>query len=456
MPKLAKYCSIFAAILLIIFAVGIFVASNMFDSKIYSVIKQINNRQNYVVFNYTPKTNSLLTKNGRLEVLIPNTPLGDIQSFFDVTVDLSFTSFKVNLKKLDHEGNLDRLISSMNLPIFKLQGAFAFYPWQLKLSGAFKTSSFSLPLEDGECRFGENSLFVSGRSQSSIKVEFASAGVKCLGFKKYNGKEAYNFSFLDFAVKALPQLDIKNKKLSLDSLSVNFNNLDFDASTIYLIGFEPEDKVKDNSLRDRFKVNNFSVNLAISDKDSHNRRTISSDGVLNINFALPYIKEGQIQPYYDLSNIKYNFSIDAIDIDNMLKALKSHDDNLIVKLVSSLSKPLNVELKNFSFEHENHEVLTDGLAKVILDGNSGKLKDIDAKLNAKADREFVDPLLFKQYEDSLLDLLENKSVVLSKGVYSTTLRLNGKEFTLNGHPLSIEENPQDKNSDDDALTLDGK
>lgn len=454
MPKLAKYCSIFAAILLIAFAVCIFIASNMFDSKIYSVIKQINNRQNYAVFAYTPKTNSLLTKNGRLEVFVPNTPLGDIQTFFDVTVDLSFTSFKVNLKKLDHEGNLDRVISSMNLPLFKLQGVFAFYPWQLKLSGAFKTSSFSLPLEDGECRFGENSLFVSGRSQSNVKVEFASAGVKCIGFKKYNGREAYNFSFLDLAIKALPQLDVKKKQFSLDSLSVNFNSLDFDASTIYLIGFEPEDNVKDKSLRDRFKVNNFSVNLAISDKDSHRRRVISSDGVLNVNFAFPYIKEGQIQPYYDLSNVKYDLSVESIDIDKMLKALKSHDDNVVVKLVSSLSKPVNVELKNFSFEHQNHEFTTDGFAKIILDNNSGKLKDIDAQLNAKAQREFIDPLLSKQYEDSLLDLLENKSVVLSKGVYSTSLRLKGKEFTLNGHPLSIEENPKDKSINDDAMTLD--
>ncbi len=439
--KLAKYFAILSAIILIIFSIGLVVASNLYNSKIQSIVDKINSKQHYATFSYEPTASSILNKEGFLTVEIPNKTYGTIKAVFLVNVDFSFSSIKAKFSKLDNQGNIDSFLSKMKIPALQFNGLFAFYPWELKGSGAVKTSAFTIPIEGGECRFGENSAYVSGRSKTSLNIGFSSAGIKCRAYDLYNGKPAYTMDFLDLKVSAKPLLDIENKNISLDKVNVKFDTFLVDTSTIYMIGFAPTDKVRDPSLRDSFRLTGFNVDLSLSEKDYQGRRSLSSDGSMNIDFAMPHEKDGKIIPYYDLSDLSYSFTLGNFNVENLISAAKSQAS--VEKFIATLSKPMNFELENLSFKHAGSQVNTSGKASVLLDPNSGKPQNVDAKFTASADRAYVDSLVSSQYEQGLFDLMQSGAVKLSRGVYSTTLEINGKDIRLNGIPYNASEEKED-------------
>ena len=448
MKRLVKYLAVFSAVILILFSIALVIASNLYNSKIQSVIRKINSKQHYAVLNYSPLSSSILDKEGLLSVEVPASKYGKIKAVFKVNVDFSFSSVKATFSKMDHEGNIDSILASMKIPPLKLDGAIAFYPWQLKGSGAVKTSAFTLPVDGGECRFGENSFYVSGRSKTSLDVGFASAGIKCHAYEYYNHKPAYQVDFLDLKVTAKPVLDIENKNVSLDKVNVKFDTLMVDTSTIYMIGFSPEDKVRDPSLRDSFKLSAFNVDLSLSDKDYYNRRELSSDGSMTIEFAMPHEKDSKVLPYYDLSDLNYDVKIGNFNVEALIAAAKHPE--AVNRIIAALSKPLNFNLKNLSFRHAGSNVSTSGRASVILDPNSGKPQNVDATISAKADRAFVDSLVSAQYEQGLFDLMQSGAINLSRGVYSTTLDIKGKDIRLNGVPYNASDDRNDSESESDV------
>ncbi|SKA66840.1 hypothetical protein SAMN02745213_01874 [Succinivibrio dextrinosolvens DSM 3072] len=430
MKKLAKYLAVFSAVILIIFSAALVVASNLYNSKIQSVISKINSRQHYAVFTYEPLSSSILNKDGLLTVDVSAPKIGNIRTVFRINVDFSFSSIKATFSKVDHEGNIDEFLASMRIPTLKLEGAIAFYPWQLKGSGAVKTSAFTIPIEGGSCRFGENSFYASGRSKTSLDIGFASAGIKCQAYEMYNHKPAFILDLLDLKVTAKPLLDIENKNVSLDKVNVKLDTFLVDTSTIYMIGFGPNDKVRDPSLRDSFKLSSLNLDLSMSDKDYQGRREIASDGSMTIEFALPHEKDSKILPYYDLSDLNYDVTLGNFNIETLLAAARNPE--AVDKIIGAISKPLNFNLKNLSFKHAGSNVSTSGRASVILDPNSGKPQNVDATIHAKADRAFVDSLVSAQYEQGLFDLMQSGAVTLKHGVYSTTLAIKGKDISLNG------------------------
>ncbi len=444
MRRLAKYLAVLLALILVVFSVGIVVASNMFDSRVQSIIAMVNRKQSALKLSYEPVSNSILNKQGILSVKVPSTPFGEISSDFDVAVDFSFSSFKATLTKVNNSGNLDELLSKLGVPTVNLEGVLAFYPWQLKGGGVFKTSAFSIGLEDGQCRFGENAFTVSGRSKKSLDIKFASAGIKCRGYKKYQGRDAYSLDFLDIAARARPLIDLEHKSLSLDKVTLSFKTFDLDTSTIYLIGFEPDDKVRDPSLRDRFTLSDFAVDLSVSEPDAKGRQSIVSDGTMNIAYGVPYLREGKELALFDLSDIKYDLSVGSFNFMSLIKTLKASPEP--EKLLSSLSMPLELKVNSFSLKHAGQNASLSGFAKVFLDPESAKIKNADVRMAARADRTFVDPLLEAQQEQGLFDLIQSGQITLNKGVYSTVLEINGKDVKLNGHEF----NPNDDDPEPDA------
>ena len=106
--------------------------------------------------------------------------------------------------------------------------------------------------------------------------------------------------------------------------------------------------------------------------------------------------------------------------------------------------------KNLSFRHAGSNVSTSGRASVILDPNSGKPQNVDATISAKADRAFVDSLVSAQYEQGLFDLMQSGAINLSRGVYSTTLDIKGKDIRLNGVPYNASDDRNDSESESDV------
>ena len=259
---------IFGFILCVLVALA-FVASYIFDSKFNDALRLVNSRQSYARIVYTPVSSSLLSKKGKVSVTVPDSPVGELRATFAVDINFSVSSFTVRFHKENYDGNIDELLSSIGLPVIDMTGEVNFYPWRLKGDANLRTTAFDLNLEDGRCRIGDTVTTVSGKSLNSIDALFSFSGINCRGRDIYSGREAYNLVFQNLKTKAKPKFNLSTKKLALDSFAITFDELSADASTLYLIGFKPDDNVKDKTLRDSLSVKNFKVDVSFDNEDKN-------------------------------------------------------------------------------------------------------------------------------------------------------------------------------------------
>lgn len=441
MRKPVKLLAFILGFLLCILIASAFAASYIFDSKFNDALRLVNERQSYAKIIYKPVSSSLLSKKGKVSITIPDSPVGELRASFLVDINFSVSSFTVKFHKENYDGNIDELLSSIGLPVIDMSGEVNFYPWQLKGDANLRTTGFELNLEDGRCHIGDTVTTVSGRSLNSIDALFSFSGINCRGRDIYSGREAYNLVFQNLKTKAKPKFNLSTKKLSLDSFAITFDELSADASTLYLIGFKPDDNVKDKTLRDSFSVKNFNVEVAFANKDEGYQK-ISSNGSMDAYFAFPRIREGETVPFYDLSKLSYESSIDSINLMNLLKTIKNSSDPM-QSVILNLSKPVKLNLENFSFMHNGKETKFQGESSLSFNSNDKKPENIYLKLFAKSPVDFVDEWVDSQYKVGLEDYLRTGAISSDGGNYSTVLELNGNKITLNGVDINSDLNKSD-------------
>lgn len=451
MRKPVKILVFILCFLLCILTVSVFAVGYIFDSKFDDALRIVNERQPYARMEYRPVSSSLLSKKGMINVSVPETPFGHIRATFSVDISFSVSSFTVRFHKENYEGNIDELLSSIGLPPVDMSGEVNFYPWKLKGDATLKTSGFDLNLEDGRCRIGDSTASVSGRSLNSINALISFSGIKCRGSEIYSGRESYSLFFQNLKTSAKPKFDLSEKKLSLDSFMIAFDELSADASTLYLIGFKPDDKVKDKTLRDSFSVKNFNVKVSF-DNRKKGFQNINTKGSMDAYFAFPRIREGETVPFYDLSKLSFDTSLDSINLVNFIKTLK-HSGDPVQTLVMNLSEPVKVNLENFSFSHQGKETRFQGKGSFSFDSTDRKPKDIYLKLFAKSPIEFVDEWVDSQYKVGLENYLRTGAVSSDGSHYSTILELNGKKITLNGVDINSDLSSDDEKSVKKDLTI---
>lgn len=451
MRKPVKILVFILCFLLCILTVSVFAVGYIFDSKFDDALRIVNERQPYARMEYRPVSSSLLSKKGMINVSVPETPFGHIRATFSVDISFSVSSFTVRFHKENYEGNIDELLSSIGLPPVDMSGEVNFYPWKLKGDATLKTSGFDLNLEDGRCRIGDSTASVSGRSLNSINALISFSGIKCRGSEIYSGRESYSLFFQNLKTSAKPKFDLSEKKLSLDSFMIAFDELSADASTLYLIGFKPDDKVKDKTLRDSFSVKNFNVKVSF-DNRKNGFQNINTKGSMDAYFAFPRIREGETVPFYDLSKLSFDTSLDSINLVNFIKTLK-HSGDPVQTLVMNLSEPVKVNLENFSFSHQGKETRFQGKGSFSFDSTDRKPKDIYLKLFAKSPIEFVDEWVDSQYKVGLENYLRTGAVSSDGSHYSTILELNGKKITLNGVDINSDLSSDDEKSVKKDLTI---
>lgn len=451
MRKPVKILVFILCFLLCILTVSVFAVGYIFDSKFDDALRIVNERQPYARMEYRPVSSSLLSKKGMINVSVPETPFGHIRATFSVDISFSVSSFTVRFHKENYEGNIDELLSSIGLPPVDMSGEVNFYPWKLKGDATLKTSGFDLNLEDGRCRIGDSTASVSGRSLNSINALISFSGIKCRGSEIYSGRESYSLFFQNLKTSAKPKFDLSEKKLSLDSFMIAFDELSADASTLYLIGFKPDDKVKDKTLRDSFSVKNFNVKVSF-DNRKKGFQNINTKGSMDAYFAFPRIREGETVPFYDLSKLSFDTSLDSINLVNFIKTLK-HSGDPVQTLVMNLSEPVKVNLENFSFSHQGKETRFQGKGSFSFDSTDRKPKDIYLKLFAKSPIGFVDEWVDSQYKVGLENYLRTGAVSSDGSHYSTILELNGKKITLNGVDINSDLSSDDEKSVKKDLTI---
>lgn len=223
---------------------------------------------------------------------------------------------------------------------------------------------------------------------------------------------------------------------------------------MYLIGFKPDDNVKDKTLRDSLSVKNFKVDVSFDNEDK-NFQKVSSKGSMDAYFAFPRIREGQTVAFYDLSRLSYESSLDSINLMNLLKTIK-HADDPMQSLILNLSKPVKVNVDNFSFIHNGKETKFQGQSSVSFNSVTKKPENVYLKLFAKSPVDFVDEWVDSQYKVGLEDYLKTGAISSDGSNYSTVLELNGNKITLNGVDINsdIKSDESDEKSVKKDLTID--
>ncbi|MGN1280722.1 MAG: hypothetical protein ACI4UM_02305 [Succinivibrio sp.] len=446
MKRAARILLVIFTLILLVFTAGLIAASYIFDSKIQDAVRMVNKRQNYFSLNYRTLSSSLLSKKGLLELTVANGS-DPVKVSFDVDISFFYSEISADFKKINGSGNLDKKISDAGLPVLDLQGRFSFYPMLAKASLTAKTSAADILFDDGKCRLGENLISLEGRSLKSVRLKLSSAGIKCRGSYVYAGKPSYELNLLGLRLDVKPVIN-NDKTISFEELSFSLSNLDAEASTLYLIGFKPDETVSDRTLRDGFSLDNLKVNLKET-KGSKGFSKIEADGQMDLKFAFPLVKNGVEQKQFDLSSLKYDLTLDSLNLKSVKKLI---DSDGLKNLQSVVLTPFSLGIKRFEFKHDNVPSSIAGYTEVSFSGNDLKPKKINLSIKLDVAKSLINDITAQQYADYLNNLSSVKAIDDKGDSYSTQLVFDGSKLTLNGKSPVVLETGEDPFSDDPDIS----
>ncbi|MBO6258734.1 MAG: DUF945 family protein [Succinivibrio sp.] len=439
MKKFLKWSAWGLGVLLLLALIGIFVGSMFIDKGITTVLSKIDGKVAGLSLENDFTDSSFNGQSGVLYwnyALPSGNPLGVNSLAGAVSYEVTVGLFCVNVdfKKVDGYGNLDRVSQDLGLVPINYSGSATVSVWDLTAEGKLKTDSFEIPLADGKCKVEENTVSFGVNASKNIRTGLKVSGFDCIGRDLYSGRPSYDVRLEDLSVAATPKFE--GKSVSVNEVSISLKKFDGNLSSIYLIGFGPDENVRDRSLRESVKVEDMKVKFGFSDKDYSGNRMLRFDGYGNIFFAFPYVKENQIQPYYDLKDLRLTTDLGYVNLEKLHKALKTKSEELPAKVMAAFSDTVAVKLKNFSLTHGGEEIKVSGEASVNLDKKNLKPLNTAVMLNVQAGRNFVESLAQDQYREALQTLLKNGSVRTSGSSYSTHFELRNNAITLNGIPMA--------------------
>ncbi|MGN0915012.1 MAG: hypothetical protein ACI4NE_01480 [Succinivibrio sp.] len=443
MYRFLKYLTVFAAVVLLLFAIILFTASYLFDKKIESAISKFNSMQKHLLLSYKPKLTSVLTKKAELYVKVLNSPLGELNLVLDTRLDFGFEKISAMVAKENFKGDFDDILSKMNLPLIEFSGEFNIYPWALKADGIFKTKGFEYLLPDGICSIGENRLEISSHTLKNFDVSANISGFKCRGSEIYNGTESYLAELRDLRLNIKPVLDFGHKKIDLNSFTVELDKFSFDASTLYLIGFSPMDNVRDRSIRDHVEIDSVKVTTSL-DKLRHDFYAVENSGTFNLSYAFPYVKENQKVLLTKLSDVTWNTKITSLNLLNLINTLKDGSVE-IEDYLKGISSPLKLDLDSLTFKYNGDKGSVSGRATVSIDRKTKTPTAVDAEFRLAADNSLVENNMSKQYEEGFAALIQSGALKKTESGFETVFKTDGTNFTFNGVSVNP---PKELDSDD--------
>ena len=324
--KVALGVLILLAICSILLVGQIKVATYLFDHKLDSALTRVERKIPGVQLSYEPTDSSFTKRKGRLYYEVPlkaGNSLGVASISGAVDLEVLFGPLKVSgaLHSVSGVGNLEEIFGKFKVDPIAFNGAFKATAVTPKLEGTLKSESFMLPLEQGLCKFGQNALTFTATSIEDVDLALNSAGVVCEGALRYNNKPNYRLDLLGLSIKFLPR--IVDRKPHFESLVVNLQNLDFKFSTIYAIGFGPNEEVRDPSLQEAISFNNVSFALTLGEPDENGMYKMFFDNSGNYAFAFPYIQYDVEQTFYRFDDFKLKGELDRISIPRLYDASRN-------------------------------------------------------------------------------------------------------------------------------------
>lgn len=335
---------------------------------------------------------------------------------------------------IEGQGNFDEFLAKFNLEPISYMGAFKATALMPRASVAVKTSAFSLPGEFGMCKIGESALLFEGTSTDDLNLNLNFAGFACEGSKLYSGKPSFDVRLegLNFGVRPY----IEDGKPYFDEITLALKELYAEFSTIFAVGFEPDEVVKDPTLRDLFNLTDFEGRIAFTDEDDRGRGILKAQSRGNIAIAFPYVKEGAAQEPYEFSDLKFAGRVEKINLKETLhQALHLKGSEDLPKIMQGFSKPVSSFLDELSFAHRGQTLNLEGQSTLSFD-EAAKLNGLQLTLDFRSHQEIVKDFASTfGYQNELDRALALGTLQTSGSDYTASLRVQDKDVYLNGRRI---------------------
>lgn len=431
--RIFKYAAIAAAVVLSLAAGGIFAAGRVIDSKSDAILARIESRVPGLQLKNRFTSSSLLSRSGRLFYNYEKKGskiLGQpyVRGAVDYQVRVSLDGVDGTFSKAQDYGNLEDFTRPLQLSPINFTGKFRLNPYTLSLNAQVRLDPLSMSVPDGSCSLTESFLDLSAGTAAILESTFSSAALNCTSPIRYNNLPAYTAQLSGLRVSAAPSL----KKLSdFSEVRIAFSKLILDGSTLYLIGFHPDQQVKDPSLRESFSITDADYVLSFMDRDSQGFGVLRAAGSGSYCMGNS-VRENTPQEIFDLSHTSIDISVGKINPHKLKDLLAKGGSSLSLEsLLEVVSKNVTMDIKKLYLEHASGKFDMSGSARTTM-GEKGPEK-INAGFNLTADEALIRSLLEEQYQHLLADAVEKGAVTFSSGTYKTRLEVkDGGGITFNG------------------------
>ncbi|MDO5352547.1 MAG: hypothetical protein Q4E81_06940 [Succinatimonas sp.] len=423
---------------LVIGTAGIYIAGNIFDSRFESAIAKINQKFPQIKLKASIDSETFTQRKGQIffSLDLPKNnklALQTLDGACDYELNLGLFSATFDIKKAPHLGNFDSALAKLNLKAINYQGKAEASLFSLKAQGAFKLDAFNLPLADGLCQIGESSIYLRLLSPNSATTEFAFGGLACKSDLKYNQEDAYKLILKGLALKSNPQL--KNGSLSVDTVSLAIKELQAEASTLYLIGFSPEERVNDPSVREGFSFNDASLNIALDAADVDKRQALAVDGFANLAFAFPVVRDNTRQELYKMDNLHFDINFNRANFVGLFKRLLK-GKTPIPEFLAYISENPIFKVNALGYTHKGENLKGNGEIRVKINSSKIDPESLYARFEGEAGKQIVAEFTQNDYANALNMQVARRAIDFDGEKYHTVIELKQGNLTLNGMPAT--------------------
>ncbi len=434
--KIVKYLTIGAVVLASLSAVGTLGLGYVINSKADEVLRKLQAKIPGLELKVAPSDTGIFSNSGRLYVSYGlngrnSSPDEKILFAVDYSNHISFLSIVGDFKRVRGFGNLDDLVQPLMNHLPEIKGSYSASVFKMGASAEAATSEFTMPLTDGRCTFKPITMDFNVDASMSPKASLRLPNVDCVGDVLFARRNAYVVDIDDFAVNVEPKLD--GTSVQAFALDVGAKKFALEASTLYLIGFGPNDEVKDPTLREGLLLKEPKVSLNISSaKGGLNDIDLGVSG--NYAIGMPFIREGTLIPMQSFEKVKLQSSLSAISLKKFISLLSKGEMPDAKELSSALSSLVKLKIMQASFNKDGGEFDLKGEASI--NAKSGVFSNPNVHFSTRAGQKMVDSFCENGYSGALRNLVQRGAVNLSNSEYQTEISFDGDKFLMNGIDMS--------------------
>lgn len=434
--KVIKYLTFGAIVLAALSAVGTLGLGYVIDSKTDDVLNKLQSKIPGLELRVVSSDRGFFSNSGRLYLSYGlngrnSAPDEKISFAVDYSNHISFLSLAGDFKRVRGFGNLDDLLRPFISQLPEIKGSYSASVFKMGASAQAATNEFTMPLADGRCTFKPIKMDFGVDASMSAKASLNLPNVDCVGDVLFARRNAYVVDIDDFAVNAEPKID--GTSVSSVDIDVGAKKFALEASTLYLIGFGPEDEVKDPTLREGLLFKEPSVSVSISPAKNG-----LSDIALGITgsyaIGMPFIRDDALIPMQSFDNVDLQSSLSAVSLKKIISLLSKGQMPDPSELSSALSSLVKLKITKASFRKDGGDFNLSGEASI--NAKKGIFSNPNVHFSGSAGQNMVDRFCENGYSGALHNLVQKGAINLSNGEYQTDLRFDENRFLMNGIDMS--------------------